>query len=81
MQKLFGIVVIALGVWVGMEVYTKGTHAALGGIFANFAEAPAAGTGAPQSTLKSIEQRGNDARDRQLQRIEDQLNDTAPPRD
>lgn len=78
MQKLFGIVVIALGVWVGMEVYTKGTHAALGGIFANFAEVPAH---APQPPLKSIEQRGNDARDRQMQRIEDQLNDTAPPRD
>jgi len=77
MQKLFGIVVIVLGAWLGMEVYTKGTHEALGGIFARFSDAPAAGGG--QSSLEHIEQSGLDARERQLGRIEDQLG--SPPRD
>ena len=78
MQKLFGIVVIVLGAWLGMEVYTKGTHEALGGIFARFSDAPAPGVGR-QSSLEHIEQSGLDARERQLGRIEDQLG--SPPRD
>ena len=34
MAKVFGILLIVLGVWVGLEIYTKGTHGAFGGIFA-----------------------------------------------
>lgn len=43
MQKLFGIVFIACAVWVGLEVYQKGTAGALEGILASFglAERPA----------------------------------------
>ncbi|MEE9281729.1 MAG: hypothetical protein V3V67_16275 [Myxococcota bacterium] len=34
MGRLFGILAIVLGVWIGLEVYTKGTDQAFGGIFA-----------------------------------------------
>ncbi|MEE8313371.1 MAG: hypothetical protein V3R91_03545 [Myxococcota bacterium] len=34
MGKMFGILAIVLGVWIGLEVYTKGTNEAFGGIFA-----------------------------------------------
>ncbi len=42
MGKTFGILMIVGLVWVGLEVYTEGTHGAFGGIFASFigAEAP-----------------------------------------
>ena len=70
MQKIFGILVIVLGVWVGMEVYTKGTHAALGGVFARFVDTPPHETKSP---LERIEQRGMEARERQLGRIEKQI--------
>ena len=75
MQKVFGILVIVLGVWVGMEVYTKGTHAAFGGIFASFVDTPPHEVRSP---LQKIEDRGAQARDRQLGRIERQLDDSRP---
>ena len=34
MAKVFGILLIVLGVWLGIEVMTKGTDGAFGGIFA-----------------------------------------------
>jgi hypothetical protein len=36
MAKIFGVLLIVLGVWVGMEIYTKGMHDAFGGLFARF---------------------------------------------
>jgi hypothetical protein len=42
MAKIFGILLIVLGVWVGMEIFTKGTDGAFGGIFASAGSAPAA---------------------------------------
>ncbi len=41
MGKVFGIALIVIGIWVGLEVYTKGVGGAFGGIFANAYEAPA----------------------------------------
>ncbi len=38
MGKMFGILAIVLGVWIGLEVYTKGTNEAFGGIFAGLME-------------------------------------------
>ncbi len=38
MAKIFGVLLIVLGVWIGMEIYTKGMHDAFGGVFARFAE-------------------------------------------
>jgi hypothetical protein len=34
MGKAFGLVLIVVGLWVGLEVYTKGTHGAFGGLLA-----------------------------------------------
>ncbi len=38
MAKIFGVLLIVLGVWIGMEIYTKGMHDAFGGAFARFEE-------------------------------------------
>jgi hypothetical protein len=35
MGKAIGILLIVLGVWLGMEIFTKGTDEAFGGIFAS----------------------------------------------
>ena len=34
MAKVLGILLIVLGVWIGMEIFTKGTDEAFGGLFA-----------------------------------------------
>jgi len=34
MAKIFGVLLIVLGVWVGMEIYTKGMDEAFGGALA-----------------------------------------------
>ena len=34
MGKLFGLFLIVLGVWVGIEIYDKGMDGAFGGVFA-----------------------------------------------
>jgi hypothetical protein len=44
MARLFGIVLILLGIWTGIEVYTEGVNGAFGGLFSGFSssvEAPA----------------------------------------
>lgn len=38
MGRLFGILAIVLFVWIGLEIYTKGTDQAFGGIFAGLTE-------------------------------------------
>ena len=70
MQKLIGIVLVVVGVWVGVSIYTEGIDHAFGGLFSRFSSSPA-----PErdSTLKRIQKSGSKARDRQLGRIERQL--------
>jgi hypothetical protein len=41
MQKVFGILFILLAIWIGIEVFTKGTDVAFGGLFAGHSPAPA----------------------------------------
>ena len=43
MGKAFGIALMVVGLWVGIEVYTEGMSGAFGGFFQSFgaAEAPA----------------------------------------
>ncbi len=45
MGKIFGILLIVVGVWVGITVFTEGTDRAFGGLFASGAadSAPEAG--------------------------------------
>ncbi len=42
MGKVFGILVIVLAIWAGLEVYTEGTRHAFGGAFAFLAAEPEA---------------------------------------
>ena len=73
MGKIFGIVLIVACVWVGLEIYNKGMHGAFGGALASFSNAPPEQHEAPLA--KRLENRGNEIRDRQLDRIESQLGD------
>lgn len=41
MGRLIGIVLIVLGIWVGLEVYQKGTEHAFGGALAGFGSSQA----------------------------------------
>jgi len=52
MGKLFGIVMIVLGIYVGMELYTEGMQNAFGGILerVGLGEAPAQGERARRPT-------------------------------
>jgi hypothetical protein len=38
MGKIFGILLVAIGIWVGLEIYTEGTQNAFGGAFAFLGE-------------------------------------------
>ena len=38
MAKVFGVLLIVLGVWAGMEIYTKGMDKAFGGALAGWSE-------------------------------------------
>jgi hypothetical protein len=41
MGKAFGIAVMVVGLWVGIEIYTEGMSGAFGGFFRNFGTAEA----------------------------------------
>ena len=73
MGKLFGLILIVVGVWVGMEIYTQGVNRAFGGLFAGVAEEAAD----LRSPLERIQDKGRHASDAQLERIERQLNDSS----
>jgi len=52
MGKAFGLVLIVVGLWVGLEIYTKGTQGAFGGVLAGeSAQAPEAQQ-APMEALR-----------------------------
>jgi hypothetical protein len=35
MGRIFGILLLGLGIWVGLEIYLEGTQNAFGGVFAS----------------------------------------------
>ncbi|HME71634.1 MAG TPA: hypothetical protein VKM54_17450 [Myxococcota bacterium] len=41
MQKIFGALFILVAIWIAIEVYTKGTDGAFGGLFADHSRAQA----------------------------------------
>jgi hypothetical protein len=47
MGKIFGILLIVVGVWVGLTIFTEGTDHAFGGVFAGAKTAADDGSGAP----------------------------------
>ena len=79
MAKLVGIVLLVLGVWVGITLYTEGTHRAFGGVLARFAPAPAEGalpdTRAP---LERVRDKVRAAREASSERIERGLDADSP---
>jgi hypothetical protein len=73
MQKVFGILFIVLGIWVGLEVYNEGTAGAFDGLLVRLgmAQAPAEDAGPYQSPgeraaerLRSAYQAGMDRGER-----------------
>ena len=56
MGRIFGILLIGLGIWVGLEIYLEGTQNAFGGAFASHR----ASSEAPRD-LRSTPQRAGDA--------------------
>lgn len=67
MAKIFGVLLIVLGVWIGMEIYTKGMDQAFGGVFAGFAET----NGADAAPRGSVVQRARDKVESSMQHAED----------
>ena len=71
MGKIFGILLLVVGIWVGLEIYTEGTQNAFGGAFAFLGEssdgdemrdrrtAPQRAGDAVRSAQREAEQRRN----------------------
>ncbi|MDH3211166.1 MAG: hypothetical protein OEM05_01665 [Myxococcales bacterium] len=57
MGKIFGILLVVIGIWVGMEVYLKGTDQALGGALAFLED----GDGTEVHDRRTTPQRAGDA--------------------
>jgi hypothetical protein len=79
MGKAFGLLLIVLGIWVGMELYTVGTQRAFGGVFVDLglAQAPAAGAAPDEAPLDAIRSRAQQNADRAASRGQGQL-ESAP---
>jgi hypothetical protein len=79
MGKAFGLLLIVLGIWVGMELYTVGTQRAFGGVFVDLglAQAPAAGEAPDEAPLDAIRSRAQQNADRAASRGQGQL-ESAP---
>jgi hypothetical protein len=54
MAKLFGIVLLVLGLWAGLEIYTNGFDEAFGGLFAGFGGKPHADSSSGVSRAKAL---------------------------
>jgi hypothetical protein len=70
MAKIFGVLLIVLGVWIGMEIFTKGMDQAFGGALAGFAEPSDSG----DSPRGSLVQRARDKVESSMQHAEDGAN-------
>jgi hypothetical protein len=57
MAKLFGILLIVLGVWIGLEIFTQGTDSAFGGLFATSDQSATGDQSAPREAAESPAQR------------------------
>lgn len=75
MGRVFGLLLIVLATWVGMEVYTAGTERAFGGLFVDLglAEAPAAGEAPDEAPLEAIRSRAEANAERAASRGRGQL--------
>jgi hypothetical protein len=74
MGKAFGLALIVVGIYVGMELYTEGSQGAFGGALVDLGvvEAPAAGA-EEEAPLDAIRGRAMDSADRAASRGQDQI--------
>lgn len=83
MAKAFGILLIVLGVWLGLEIFTKGTDEAFGGIFATGIESARREPAEPpvQRIRNRVEQSIKAGAARSTAGFGDESPDEAPPDD
>jgi hypothetical protein len=67
MGKVFGLLLICLGIWVGSEIYFQGTQNAFGGVFASLSGDASDDT---RSTPQRAGDRARSARQEQQDRME-----------
>jgi hypothetical protein len=66
MAKVLGILVIVLGVWIGMEIFTKGTDEAFGGSSPRAARAGGGAAGRRSTIGRASSGHGGGARARRF---------------
>jgi hypothetical protein len=73
MQKIFGVLLILLAVWVGIEIYTQGMDGAFGGLFASHSgtqRGPQTGGGLPDQVRDRVKGAVRTNEERTLQHME-----------
>ena len=70
--RLVSLLFLGACFWIGVEIYTQGTAGAFGGALARLGPGSASAPHA-MSTLERVQRSASGARDRQLDRIERQL--------
>ena len=78
MGKLFGIILLVLGIWLGVEVFTEGVDGAFGGIFASGSADEAPPT---RSTSERAADSVRRAYSESVDRVDRQLEGEAPNHD
>jgi hypothetical protein len=81
--KLFGILLVVIGVWVGMTVYLEGVDHAFGGVFAAFAGDDEDGFDGPDEPEPPVTRRAGDAFQRAYNRSVDRVDEALaePPQE
>ena len=74
MGKIYGIVLIVVGIWVGMTIYTEGLDHAFGGVFTKLGAEPAGRDVRPPT--ERIRDRVQSATDERTERIERLVGDS-----
>lgn len=73
MAKIFGILVIVIGIWVGLTIFNEGTEAAFGGLFASSVrgEMDTTGRPLPRRVEDSVSKAYRESERRSAERAED----------
>ncbi len=74
MQKAFGLLIAVLAIWAAIEIYTKGTQHAFGGLLTRVGVVEPAESEAT-SAAERAGSRFEDAYQKQLDRVEEQVNE------
>ncbi len=71
MAKIFGILLVVVGIWLGLEVYLNGMQGAFGGALASL---DGSATGQAAANPRSVPQRAGDAVERAHDEAQARLN-------